>query len=363
MGNKTINQCKRMQETWTAAVALAGTILTAAPAHALDLDVYGVGHLSADQVDDGTDSEQHIASNSSRLGFRGGHDLDNDLRVMFQYEAGVDLTGQGGNDGNGAPAGSTSDIFTAARDSYVGLSGDFGTVKAGKLPGLNLWVYDYNLFADQVGDLGNIWGGTGLPGRVTSAVQYRTPDFSGLSGSLSYVPDEDATRSTDIYLVKADYLRTGLKLGAALANLDQVSGDEWQVYALTGSYDFDRFTVGGGWQSESDIGGTAGNDRDSFMVGASMAVGSKGKLKAHYADSDADASGRDAGMWAFGYDHAVNKYTTVYAAYAATDNDSAATFTANNWGKGDAVAPAAGQDPAAFSVGVIVNFGANLLPR
>ncbi len=214
-----------------------------------------------------------------------------------------------------------------------------------------------------MGDLGNIWGGTGLPGRVTSAVHYRTPDFSGLSGGLSYVPDEDATRSTDIYLVKADYLRDALKLGAAYANLDQVSGNEWQVYALTGSYDVERFTFGGGWQSESDIGGVAGNDRDSFTVGASMTIGAKGKLKAQYADSDADAAGQDASMWALGYDHAVNKYTTLYAAYAATDNDSAAAFTANDWGKGDTVVPAAGQDPAAFSVGVIVSFDVGLWPR
>ncbi|NIP71999.1 MAG: hypothetical protein GWO16_02720, partial [Gammaproteobacteria bacterium] len=64
MGNKTINQDKRRQVTmWTAAMVVTGVTLAAAPAHALDLDVYGVGHLSADQVDDGTDSEGHIASN------------------------------------------------------------------------------------------------------------------------------------------------------------------------------------------------------------------------------------------------------------------------------------------------------------
>jgi len=55
-----------------------------------------------------------------------------------------------------------------ARDSFLGLrSHDYGSIQFGRVGGLNQWLYDYNLFADQVGDLGNIWGGDGLPGRWT----------------------------------------------------------------------------------------------------------------------------------------------------------------------------------------------------
>ncbi|MCA1803907.1 MAG: hypothetical protein LC646_00740 [Xanthomonadaceae bacterium] len=44
------------------------------PLQALELNVYGVGHISADRVDDGSDDQNHVASNSSRLGVRGSHD-------------------------------------------------------------------------------------------------------------------------------------------------------------------------------------------------------------------------------------------------------------------------------------------------
>ncbi|MDZ7754760.1 MAG: porin [Gammaproteobacteria bacterium] len=361
-----------------------GGMLAASPAHAFEFNIYGVGHLSADSVDDGSSTDEGVASNSSRLGFKGNHDLGGGMKALFQAEAGIDLTGQGGNDGNGGSP-DDGDVFTNARDSYVGLAGDWGTLLAGKLGGLNQWVYDYNLFADQVGDLGNIWGGSGLPGRVTSTLHYRTPDFSGLSVGFSYIPDEDNiaaapnitpaasaplpsdpsppnVNSDDIWLVKADYASGGLKLGGAYTNID-LRANDWEVWAITGSYDFGRFTVGGGWQNESDMGGAAGNDRDSYTLGASAKVGTSGTVKAQVAHSDGDASNSDATQWAVGYDHALNKYVTVYGAYAATDNDSAAAFSANNYGKGDAVTPALGDDPGAFSIGLVVTFDAQVWPR
>lgn len=340
-------------------------LLASSPAAAFDFNTYGVGHLSVDHIDDGNSSDQDVASNSSRLGFTGSHDLGSGLTALFQLESGVDLTGQGGNDGNGGSS-NDGDVFTEARDSFVGLTGNWGTLRAGKLPGLNQWLYDYNLFADQVGDLGNIWGESGLPGRVTSTLQYRTPDFSGFSASLSYVPDENLAAGSaprvntdDITLLKADYGDGPIKLGAAYTRID-ISPEEWEVWAITGSYEFDRFTIGGGWQNESDVGGIDDNDRDSFTLGASAKVVANGTVKAQVAHANDDAPSSDATQWALGYDHALNDQVTVYAAYAETDNDSRARFTANNYGKGDAVTPALGDDPSAVSIGLIVTFDAQV---
>ena len=169
-------------------VSVALMVVSAAlslPAWALDLSVYGVGHLSYDGIDTGTDSSSYLHSNSSRLGFKADHDLGRGLSAFVQYESGVDLTGNGTGDGNGGCGTGTScngQIFTRARDSFVGVKGNFGTVKFGRLGVLNQWVYDYNLFGDQVGDLGNIWGGDGtVPGRSNNAAQYSTPDFGGFS--------------------------------------------------------------------------------------------------------------------------------------------------------------------------------------
>jgi len=117
---------------------------------AADLALYGVGHLSYDAIDTGVSSSDYVHSNSSRLGIKGDQDLNDALSVYVQYESGVDLTGHGTGDGNGG-ASSTGQIFTRARDSFLGLrSHDYGSIQFGRVGGLNQWLYDYNLFADQV---------------------------------------------------------------------------------------------------------------------------------------------------------------------------------------------------------------------
>lgn len=333
--------------------------LSASTGSALELNVYGVGHLSVDSNDNGTDSFLYVASNSSRLGFKGNQDVSDDLKIIFQYESGVDLTGEGTNDGNGG--GTANNLFSTARDSFVGLSGDFGTVMAGRLGGLNQWLYDYNLFADQVGDLGNIWGGTGLPGRASSTVAYATPDINGFDALIAYHP-ENGSADADVPIIKLNYKTGDLKFGLANMSVGQGTGSpEHDVTAFTASYDGGSWTVGGGYQTESDIGGTAGNDRDSYTVGASFKVGADGTLKAQYTSSDADAANADATQIAVGYDHSLDKATTVYIAYASTDNDPAATFTANNYGHGKAVTPTSGQDPSSISVGIVYKFDVGLI--
>lgn len=335
-------------------LALATALVVAGvpgKSEALELEFYGQGHLSADSVDDGDERSEYFASNSSRLGLRGSQDVGRDLAVVFQYESGADLTGQGGNDGNGGPAGHTRSVFTAARDSFVGLTGSFGTVRIGKLGGLNQWVYDYNLFADQVGDLGNIWGGSGLPGRVTSAGQYVTPEFGGFTLGVSYVPEEGADDS-DVVLVKADYQLDALKLGAAFIDL----GEDWSGYALTGSFDFGAMNIGGGWQRETSMGDIDGNDRNSYTLGAAFKAGDSTTIKAQVSQSDAKFSDSDATQWAIGLDYQWNPALTLYVAFASVSNDDSVAFMANNYGKGDAVEPAPGDNPNAFSLGIVYRF-------
>jgi len=350
---------KLLNLTGIGAATVMSLGLASNSALALELNIYGVGHLSVDSNDNGTTSQMYVASNSSRLGFKGNQNVSSALKLIFQFESGVDLTGEGTNDGNGA--GTTNNLFSTARDSYAGLSGNFGTVMAGKFGGLNQWVYDYNLFADQIGDLGNIWGGTGLPGRVNSTIAYTTPDMNGLDALIAYRP-ENGTADGDIPIIKFNYKTGNLKFGLGYMSVGKGTGNpEHGVTAFTGSYNAGDWSVGGGFQSESDIGGTAGNDRDSYTIGASFKVGDNGNFKAQYTASDADAANADATQMAIGYDYNLDKATTVYVAYSSTDNDPNATFTANNYGHGKAVTPASGQDPASISIGVVYKFDVGLV--
>lgn len=358
---------KRENLILTSAVVSAIAVVTAVitPVYALDLSIYGVGHLSGDRIDNGTTSSSYIHSNSSRLGFKGSHDLRSGFSVLFQYESGVDLTGNGTGDGNGG-ASSGGQIFTRTRDSFVGLKGGFGTLLVGRVGGLNQWVYDYNLFGDQVGDLGNIWGGDGLPGRLDSAASYRSPTFGGFSIGLTYSPNQGNDERSNA-VVKADYATGKLKVGAAYANFGNGSGSsDTKVSAITASYDFGAFNLGGGWQRETNIGGSSSDaDRNKYTVGAAMKVGSSGTIKAQYASAGdlGGTSDTKASQWAVGYDHAWDKNTTIYVAYARTSNGTGASYSAYNYGHGDQGVPgiALGGDPSVISIGVVYKFDVGLI--
>src|SRR5690554_1225120 len=72
------------------ATALALAISAQAMA---DVTVYGRAHVSTDYLDDGKDySEVNFSSNSSRLGFKGEHEVNPKLKAFFQIEQQINFT-------------------------------------------------------------------------------------------------------------------------------------------------------------------------------------------------------------------------------------------------------------------------------
>jgi len=326
-----------------------------------EINIYGLGHLSADNIDDGLTSSVYVTSNSSRLGFNGEFTLDDNVKVIFQYESGIDLTGQGGNDGNGG-AESSGQLFTKTRPSYIGFQGEFGKALIGHMPFLDQWVNDYNLFADQVGDLGNLWEASGIPGRSDNVIHYNSPIYSGMSITASYVPEE-GVNDTDYYLVKGNYTNDKLKLGLAYTNIGKtgLSNNEQTGYALTIGYYDDAYSLGGGFQQENQVNGIRNNDRTSVSLGASLTMGKKGKLKLQVANSTSDLEQSDATQFAIGYDYKLAQHTVIYIAYAFMENDRNVNFSVNGKGHGDKIVPVLGDDPSALSIGVIYHFDYKVL--
>jgi predicted porin len=316
-------------------------------------------------MDTGDSSSTYVHSNSSRLGFKGDQDLDHGLSVYVQYESGVDLTVHGTGDGNGA-ANSQGQVFTRARDSFLGLkSNELGSIQFGRVGGMNQWLYDYNLFADQVGDLGNVWGGDGLPGRVDNAVEYISPILSGFKLSLVYVPDEGGHNQHD-EVVKADYAFSGLKVGAAYAKFGPGSAGlpSLEAGAVTASYTLATFNFGGQFQHVKNIGGRSGADRDEGTVGAAVTLGNT-ILKAQYtwAGEISGLSQSDAQQIVAGLDYNLGPTTTVYFAYAHTTNSARNAYSPFDYGHGDQGVPAIkwGQDPTAYSIGLVYKFDVSIL--
>lgn len=116
-------------------------------------------------------------------------------------------------------------------------------------------------------------------------------------------------------------------------------------------------SVGGGYAFMQD-----NNDRKVAHIGASVTPIKALKLKAHYVMLDDDLLEADASMIAIGVDYNVAKNLSVYVAYSATTNDADVNYSATNWGHGQSALGAGnmGDDPSAFSLGVIYTFGVKL---
>lgn len=334
-----------------------------------NITIYGQAHLSVDGSDDGGAlSRTKIASSSSRLGVKGFKELGSGLKAVYQLESGVDLSGHGnsavsGGDGNGG--GATGSIFTNARDSFVGLSGGFGSVTLGRHGGANQWVYDVNFFADQVGDAGNFLGAkSNLGGRVNSSLMYATPDMSGFKAMATYVAKTNAVSpaagSESSYILRGTYDNgpASVALTYANAGLGGTARNE-KATSLAGNYDFGAGKAGVQYLRLTDVGEVAGANINIYTLGGSFKVTSNGAVKAQYSKAGnlSGAANTGASMYALGYDHNLGKDVTLYVAYANTTNDAGATYTATDWGHGGNIGvAAAGKDPHSVSVGVVYKF-------
>lgn len=118
-------------------------------------------------------TKTQIKDFGSRIGFKGQEQLNGNLKAIWQLEQSVNIGGQSTGFGT--------------RNSFIGLEGDFGKVRAG---------YMHNPI-EMVGDLSYLWTGTGdlmdngsdlYTRRV--GLDYTTPDFNGLQ-ARAYVSPSD----------------------------------------------------------------------------------------------------------------------------------------------------------------------------
>ena len=121
-----------------------------------------------------------IADLGSRIGFKGHEHLGNNLNAIWQVEQSTSIAG-----------GSTE---WASRESFIGLEGGFGKIRAGKL---NSTVKDSSDNVDQWESNNGALGlsvFTRVDKRAVS-VRYDSPVFSGFSASVQYTPRDNANPS------------------------------------------------------------------------------------------------------------------------------------------------------------------------
>ncbi|WP_306606213.1 porin [Azonexus sp.] len=336
------------------ALAIAGLASTAAFAQS-NVTVYGIADVGyAYSFGGGQGSQHNVTSgglSGSRIGFKGVEDLGNGLKALFTLEYSVDVDSNVGI-GTGASAG--------ARQQFVGLTGGFGTVVAGRLQTAG---YDFACATSPIAgsalDAHNKVGVAALlscggNGRANNAFAYISPSFSGLTLAYNHARVTEAAASSntdDVYanLLSAQYANGGLKLNLTYARADDndqvaLGGDKRTEYGVTGSYNFGVATVFGAYQTNK-TDGFSRNDKASLAV--AVPVGAKGTVVGQYARNSIDtANNADSSAYTVAYTHALSKRTTAYAGYTHVVNDGGVNLAAGFQTVG------AGKDPSIVALGV-----------
>ena len=168
-------------------IALA---LTALPVAAMaDVVLYGqikggVGTTFGDGDTNGTITQ--MEDYGSRIGFKGEEELGNGLKAIWQVEQRVSLAGAGASEG------------WNTRDTFVGLEGGFGKVRAGyvsdqfneNMETMDFWEYRTGAGANVRG-LATM---TRFDGR-SQGVRYDSPDFGGFNFNVTHQLGDSATET------------------------------------------------------------------------------------------------------------------------------------------------------------------------
>jgi len=274
---------------------------------AANVDIYGKANLSVQSSDDGQGSYTEVKSNASRIGFKGTHELDDGLEVIFRAEYQVDL------DGDSEKGKSITD-----RNQYVGLRGSFGEV----LVGINDTVLKQSqgkadLFGDLNADIKKLWKGEN---RLSDTITYKSPRLSGFRLGVTYIA-EDSVDGEDAYSVAATFGDTKLKKSkffASIAMDSEVAG--YDITRATLQAKVAGFTLGLVAQTQEKIDGSA--EMDGYMASIKYNV-DRMTFKGQYQMADFKDSADKSGV-SIGVDYKLGKNTKLYSFYTSFDlKDSA----------------------------------------
>ena len=322
---------------------------------AADTTLYGRFHVSVDAADSGANKSTQMANRDSRFGIRGSEDLGGGLRGVFQVEIPFDVTGQ--DDRN---------VGDKLRDTYVGLGGDFGEVRLGRhlSPYWLMVTSRVNVLGDSVMDTRNIItsvnnGHGQFTNRNSNSINYMSPNFSGLQFGAQYVTDTNDdgpgtaadnnlnANDRNAYALAALYSQGPFSVAAGYERTNVDGDNNETAYAITGRYVIDDLTVNAIYE-KAEIGSA---DRNAWLLSARYNLGQAYLVGMYGQASDNGTADTGAKSFGVGAGYNFTRRTGVYAAYAKTDNESAANYRVRGVEPNEA-----GSDPSAFSVAVWHNF-------
>jgi predicted porin len=347
---------------------VAGVVLSPlAQAQFANVSLYGNLNLDVElingaQSDGSNPSIVRVSSNSSRFGLRGHEYLGRGQVAIFQLESSV-LADTGGS-------------ALATRETYVGLQGDWGTMKLGNF----LTPYDdiHTIFGNSptlttsILSTAALWAQGalsksegGFDARLGNSIRYETPPLQGFSAALQFATRDTSgdpnggdngdrlseLRHANVISAGAFYNSGPLDLGIAYERNYRIrpTGPTDGALSVTGGYDFGAIAsnvglrVAGVYERLRYDTPTGSLERDFYGLSSTLAVG-EGTLYAFWgkaADGKGSATdgttigalvkGPDTSsqQWELSYSYNLSLRTMLYAGWVKIDNRRNAAYTFN----------------------------------
>ena len=348
-------------------IALAVLAASGAAMAQSSVTLYGVADAGVTYLN-GADNWSGVTSGNnltSRLGFRGVEDLGGGLKANFVIEGGFNLdNGDGASGYAGAKAG---EGFQFKRRSTVGLSGGFGEVRMGReLTAAYNATARYDVFGSVGIGQSRLWADGGVVDasanatavttnqRISNALTYVSPSFSGFKVGLNYGFGETTASNSDSGYLGAGltYDNGPLSLGLGAERLNKVNKvNDGAAMQAQASHDITAWSLGGSYdlgvakllaayrQSTAKdvaiLGATSDLKNRGYMLAVTAPVG-PGLVRAAYNRYEAKFDGEKGvtDQFGLGYVYNLSKRTSVYGTYAYIKNkdDNALNLTVNSSG-------------------------------
>lgn len=318
----------------------------------------------------------------NRLGFKGEEALGNGLKAVFTLEYGLSMdVNQGVGTGG-----------LNARQQFVGLASNFGTVSLGRqyAPGFNATANNDALEATDMSIQSNlsVYAGNSItpnsPARYNNSIAYTSNNLSGFTISAIYGFGETGDSFggfNDKLVSTSDNGKIGLGLNYANGpiNLDAVYqsrqnvtlglprpipgllglGDDINEWYVGGSWDFKVVKAYASYQALDDKNRVGLiDDNKIWTLGISAPIGN-GVLGLSYGKLSLDRKGApDGDSWGWGamYQYNLSKRTALYAAYTYFNNDKYSIPVQTQVAGDGAGIGAAGETNYTFGTGIRHSF-------
>ncbi|MGF1904093.1 porin [Aliivibrio salmonicida] len=281
--------------------AAIATVAVAGSANAYEIgenndfgvEVYGVAAISWVHYDidkknektgvktDGTTGYDY--ENESRIGFRAGKEMFDNLEVFMQVESGYV-----GEDGKGSTFG--------GRDTFIGLGGDWGKVRFGRMLTPMYEIIDWPYANPGLGASWD-WGGDVKYNydRKGDMARYDSPAFGDFTFSLATGRGDTGTEGSNFSGASAHYrLAEVVTFHAGVEAGSKYNGTDADTFGYLLGFEASLpagFGISGAWKSGESEEGSVTSSQDSYSVIGQYWNGPWGVKVGYTANLESDVDG------------------------------------------------------------------------